>query len=96
MTEALFFVVTLLCLSIRGTSLGAQPMGTMQGDSVIMRRRRSSLSRYGNSQTTFASNNKIRNRHRNGLNSNNGRDHHSNSDFGTAAGASTDPANRRG
>ena len=71
-------------------------MGTMQGDSVINRTCRSSLSRYGNSQTTFASNNKIRNRHRNGLNSNNGREDRSNSDFGTDAAGATDPAKQPG
>jgi hypothetical protein len=71
-------------------------MGTMQDDSAIIRPCRSSLSRYGNNQMTFASNNKIRNRHRNDLNSNNSREHHSNSDFGTAAAGATDPANRHG
>jgi hypothetical protein len=71
-------------------------MGTMQDDSVINRPGRSSLSQHGNSQTTFASNNKIRNRHRNDLNSNNGREHHSNSGFGTVAAGSTDPAKRHG
>ena len=95
MAKALFSVVTLLCLSTRGTE-STQLMGTMQGDSVIIRPCRSSLSRYGNSQTTFASNNKIRNRRRNGLNSNNGHERRSNSDFGTAAAGATDPAKRHG
>jgi hypothetical protein len=76
--------------------VAAQPMGTKQGDSVVIRPCRSSPSRHGNSQTIFASNNKTRNRHHNGLNNNNGRENRKNSDFGTPAGATRDPANRRG